>query len=127
MSNPIALHLNQPSLEYTPLFTTLMKLMRNQKDAASEVTFTEKLAAKGPAFFIIVYGIILFGSLQTATHLFRLLITGEPLSTSNYLIYLISCSVAGLLFGLALWPRVERTARKQRLAREKNDDAEQNQ
>lgn len=86
----------------------------------SDITRTEKLAAKGPVFFIVVYGIILFGSIQTAIHLISFLIRNETLTTTNYLIYLISSSVGGLLFGLVLWPRIERTARKQQKSREED-------
>jgi hypothetical protein len=85
----------------------------------SKLTQLQSVVDKGPIYFIIVRGIIVYGLIFLVGQLLiRFFISEKPLTTEYYLTTLAISIVAGLVFGVITWPSNERKLRK--LKRERN-------
>lgn len=85
----------------------------------------EPIVEKGPAHFIVVRGMIFYGLLfLTSQIIIKLLISDEVITLQYYLIMLACSLLVGLIFGLILWPTLERKARRLRKELHNENDSE---
>ena len=75
----------------------------------------ERIESKGPLGFIVINGIIYYGSIVLVIQLLtRIFISEKELTTQFYLISLTISVVFGLIYGLTMWPKLMRKLKRLR-------------